>query len=1194
MVLPRSALLLLLVAVPARTESLPAPDQARSALGAPRLLGDLATVPDPVASEPGPVPLTVRVPVSVQEADAPLWFAADDERHGRELWSVAPGGEPRRLTDLCPGPCDGVPDFLPVVSAGLGDGRLLLAGDDGETGRQLWITDGSAEGTQRLTPAGYGGTGVVAVAESAWAGEVYFGYSGELWRTDGTGAGTERVVGSDLGLTVPGDALVVRIADRIVFTAVHEATGRELWSSDGTAGGTVLLADHCPGACGTGIDGSGIVLDDAGEPARLVLRSVAAGRQAVWSTAGTPATTRVLREICEGCSFFQRPLTAVGDLLVFSSRREVWGTDGTPEGTRHLATLEDPFEIVGFGPASGDLLVFGWVAGFETGIWRVALDGPLPGRAHSVATVGSFVPRVAGLLPEGPVLFSASDEAGYEPWSTDGTPSGTARLDDLDSGPGSSAPGLFTSWGDGMVFVARHPTLGFELFGTDATSTGTSLLADLAGSPGSSNPGEIVDAGGRAFFATEVHTEVEDPHSFYDLPLREPGSGDLWTLADDRLELLLPGRLAHGLTPVGPRLFFAAQNRLEIEQFLYQHFDFEPWVSDGTPAGTRLLGDLEPGPAQSFPRDAVLLPTPDGDRIVFFADRGPGAKIWTSDGSPEGTSLLVDIDPEWDNVHVEESCVAVCSPPYPATPIYPRDARVAGGRLFFVGRHPDSGEELWTSDGTATGTRSLDVVPGEASSYPDDLTVVGDRLFLSTSTAPEGLRDLWVTEGSTGTLRLLATDFPALDGAAALTSPEGPLLGFLVGTGEGAEPGPSELWTSDGTPSGTGRVAILDGVASALSSAEDRVWFTVRSDAFGTELAVSDGTAAGTRTVVDLWPGPRGSAPRILAPSGRDLVFAASAGEAGTEPWISDGTPEGTVRLSASTGPRLVAPNAALAIGQRLLLAADDGRRGREPWLFEPGDTVPELCVPDSHHLCLGGRFRVSVDWRVPASGAAGAGRPVVGTAETGYFWFFGPDNLELAVKVVDGIAINDHHWLFYGALTDVEYTLRAEDLLTGVVQTYTNPSGSQCGGADVGAFPEASRAPTVPEGAHPVPEPRADGPEPLALPFLTCGETPEALCLHDRFEVTAVYVDQDVPQSASPVPFGPETGMFWFFSPDNVGAVVKVLDGRPVNGRWWVFHTKLSDLEVSIRVRDTDTGDARDYVDPAGSICGGSDLDAF
>ncbi|HEX9669687.1 MAG TPA: hypothetical protein VGC93_09405, partial [Thermoanaerobaculia bacterium] len=65
----------------------------------------------------------------------------------------------------------------------------------------------------------------------------------------------------------------------------------------------------------------------------------------------------------------------------------------------------------------------------------------------------------------------------------------------------------------------------------------------------------------------------------------------------------------------------------------------------------------------------------------------------------------------------------------------------------------------------------------------------------------------------------------------------------------------------------------------------------------------------------------------------------------------------------------------------------------------------------------------------------------------------FDASNIELVVKVLDGRPLNGKFWFFYGALSDVEYTLRVTDTTTGAVRTYHNAPGNLCGRADTAAF---------------------------------------------------------------------------------------------------------------------------------------------
>jgi|HubBroStandDraft_3_1064219.scaffolds.fasta_scaffold14970_1 hypothetical protein len=108
-------------------------------------------------------------------------------------------------------------------------------------------------------------------------------------------------------------------------------------------------------------------------------------------------------------------------------------------------------------------------------------------------------------------------------------------------------------------------------------------------------------------------------------------------------------------------------------------------------------------------------------------------------------------------------------------------------------------------------------------------------------------------------------------------------------------------------------------------------------------------------------------------------------------------------------------------------------------------------CRPGSQTLCLlSGRFAVSVTWSNPGnntSGTAGTGRlsDLVGT-----FFFTDSSNVELMTKMID---FGDHIAVFYGALSDLPYTITVTDTRSGQTKTYQSTAGKLCGGLDDHAF---------------------------------------------------------------------------------------------------------------------------------------------
>jgi hypothetical protein len=238
--------------------------------------------------------------------------------------------------------------------------------------------------------------------------------------------------------------------------------------------------------------------------------------------------------------------------------------------------------------------------------------------------------------------------------------------------------------------------------------------------------------------------------------------------------------------------------------------------------------------------------------------------------------------------------------------------------------------------------------------------------------------------------------------------------------------------------------------------------------------------------------------------------------------------------------------------------------------------------------LCLNGdRFVAEVTWK-DFQGKTGSGKAVSLTSDTGYFWFFNESNVELMVKVLDGRPINGTFWVFYGALSNVEYTLTVTDTVTGRVRTYHNPAGRLASAGDTGAFPSGLTA-----------ELRAPEPEPLLEPVpsvaATCVPGPTDLCLNGgRFRVSLLWKAQGNQGAGQAVVLTPDTGYFWFFSSTNVEVALKVLDGRGLNGHFWVFYGALSNVEYEITVTDTQTGRSVKYMNPAGKFGSVGDTSAL
>lgn len=686
------------------------------------------------------------------------------------------------------------------------------------------------------------------------------------------------------------------------------------------------------------------------------------------------------------------------------------------------------------------------------------------------------------------------------------------------------------------------------------------------------------------------------------MDVEEEGIGRGWPVCffDPCDPSAIKGSVPSHLTAVGERVFFLAWDHPRGREL---------WVSDGTAEGTRLAVDLE---LDGW--DPAELIGAAGDRLVYQSNG-----LWATDGTPEGTHQLAP--------HQRPL------PLHRPWPLRVGTTAAVGDLLYFAyDRGFSQPSWLWRTDGTPEGTFPVELpVTVLRTAAVDGALILAVRPMIDDFPVPPTLLWRLTADGETTELArgcglgFFDSDFTGLtgfggdvvfysrcvegagqgQGTSLFTIPAAGGAATLVADRVETWDQPLASWWEVGfllEPRPPSVVAPPTVVGERLvfgrsGSAGDELWSSgggeLRLEAGGLPGELRRVAAAGERPLVVVGPDAEwhGVADGALVPLG--VIDGGVAGFATPDAFYTpaprggiarlDGTAEGSDVVLAEVFAGSLSFGGA---GDRVYFEAWDAVHDHELWALPVTAPSPHGCVEDDGTLCLAGeRFAVSVTWRDPRSGDTGAGVADGETADSGFFWFFDPANLEVLVKVLDATTVNGHHWVFHGSLTDVEYEVRVEDLATGAVRTYHRPAGSLCGGADAAAFP-ADGAGVA--GAAGAPLRTASGGTSAAAP-LTLGPS-------GRFIVAVEWLDPETGtyRPATLVEKTSDSAWAWFFDPANVEVFLKVLDARVLDGRFWVFHGGLTDVAYRVTITDGATGAERMYEKPAGSLCGGADTAAF
>ncbi|MCL4852005.1 MAG: hypothetical protein KJZ78_11580, partial [Bryobacteraceae bacterium] len=396
------------------------------------------------------------------------------------------------------------------------------------------------------------------------------------------------------------------------------------------------------------------------------------------------------------------------------------------------------------------------------------------------------------------------------------------------------------------------------------------------------------------------------------------------------------------------RLFFCART---------EQYGIEPYRYVQSEGSVRLIGDLRPGPESSEPvplgkhpkncyfhasinpnsRTVFAVPHGSDGLVQLWRPLSPvflfgallsdesliianGKTLLRANGSAGGTSnfSLESVDPLAPYVHLVS----------------------LGSRALLRAHMPETGAELWSTDGTQVNTRLVyDIWPGSPSAEIGPFTVINGEAWFQANDGIHGI-ELWKTDGTPDGTFMVKDLCPGFAGSDPHYFVEaGGNVYFCANDGEHGV----ELWVSDGTAEGTRMVIDLHpGSASgepwSLCEFKGLCFFCANSPEHGEEVFCTDGTSAGTRLLKDIVPGRASSGPDNLTNLDNHLLyFTCNDGIHGEELWSSDGSPAGTA-LVRDIWPhtlmpaRSSRPHELVSLDNTVVFAARDTDHGEEIW----------------------------------------------------------------------------------------------------------------------------------------------------------------------------------------------------------------------------------------------------------------------
>jgi len=833
-------------------------------------------------------------PKNLTKGDTKIYFTADDEIHGRELWVYDDISKKTSLVkDIFPGNIDGLeyPNFLVIndilyftakdetrkiglwTSNGTEAGTHLikylneyntyysykllnyngkvvfLSKEEDDQSQSFWITDGTSEGTSLIK--NFSNTYSKTIANiKVFKNNIIFSASDnihgqEIWISDGTPNGTKilKDVNTGINSSNPSDFFILN--DDLFFSAYTAENGNELWKTDGTENGTFLLKDIDPSPYRSGIQ-SGNTFFAYNNSVYFYAKSNINSIE-LWKSNGTISGTEMVKVIATGSNINNKLYGGVlNSGLVISNFNyltgtEIWKSDGTSNGTTLIKTIpldqNDLGDNANFVSFKNKLYFVGGGSTEGKELW--VTDGTTDGtKLVQDIYPGEFGSGIIKLTPTSKYLFFAAndDKKKYRTlWLSDGISNGKLINEDINLSQFTNTELSFVELNNNVFFQGGYNSNnGIELWKTDLSTDLTKIEKDINYTQSAVYyPGDFTNFNGKIIFTGTNGRSGLEPF-ITDGTIQ--GTQIIKDIALDDSSIRNDYNYRPFFTVIGNNVIFRANDGKN---------GFEIFKTDGTEANTGMIKDIAPGNASSIDDYSLFMSC---NNIGYFAanDQINGIELWRTDGTETGTFLLKDINPGLGN-GIFQSNIYYDSDFYLSEKCY----AILNNTLYFTafdGNEPS----IWKTDGTTNGTtKAITLAISGPNDYrPTLLNTANGKIFYKTNSnnSSYGNNTLWSSDGTTAGSKLLFTsimEYPEPFHKTIVHNNKLYFSAFLEDRGQ-------TLMKSDGTVEGTKILTTANFLnyraMNTLKSCGKYVYFAVGENGvnYGKELWRTDGTAEGT------------------------------------------------------------------------------------------------------------------------------------------------------------------------------------------------------------------------------------------------------------------------------------------------------------------------------------------------------------